>query len=168
MSPERFTYNLQKGFVVYMDSIKNLLIENPKGYPCAKIILSTDIDYKSLNLLPQVIEDIERTTKEVNPDIIPCIHLTHHSPYEVIIILYGMLPDILQICQTFYYAFGGWKALSDIKNSKHEEANSSKGNKNSRDVVNQEQITNIEFSIGAIHFKKETKSTVKKVEYYIN
>ena len=168
IKPETFPYNLQKGYTVYINNIKNMLIDNPNSFPCATINLLTSVDYKTLDLIPTIIEDIELTTKNINPLMSPCIQLTHHSPYEILITLYGILPDLLKVCQTFYYAFGGIKSFSDIKKSRHEKTENQFTAISTNDTIVQENFKQIDLSIGPIKFKKETKSVVKKMEYYIN
>lgn len=168
IKPEKFPYNIQKGYAVFMNNIKNILLDNPNSYPCATILLSTDIDIESIHLLSIVIKDIENVTNSINPSIMPCIQLTHHSPYEVWIMLYGLLPDLLTICQTFYYTFGGIKSISDIKKSIHEKTENQNYDISSNHIIAQENLSNINFSFGPIKFNKETKRVVKKMEYYIN
>ncbi len=168
IKPETFPYNLQKGYMLYINNIKNILIDNPNCYPCATINLLTSVDYKTLHLIPIIIQDIELTTKNINPLLSPCIQLTHHSPYEILITLYGMLPDLLRVCQTFYYAFGGIKSFSDIKKSKHEKTENQFTTTNVNNIIVEESFKQVDLSIGHIKLKKETKSTVKKMEYYIN
>ncbi len=170
IKPSELPYNLQKGYTVYMDNIRNLLIENPKGYPCARIFLSTEMDCNTLDMLPIIIKDIEKIIHNINSQLSPCIQLTHHSPYEILIVLYGMLPDLLQICQTFYYLFGGIKAFSEIKKSKNEKTknNVSASSTESDAIITQENISKVDFSIGPLHLKKETMSVVKELKYNIN
>ncbi len=168
IKPESFPYNLQKSYTVYMNNIKSILIENPQDHPCATITLTTTINCKTLNLLPGIIEDIENTIKNINPMIKPCIQLTHHSPYEICIILYSIIPELLTICQTFYYAFGGMKSFLDIRKSKHEKAVNKAVSVDTSDIILDERSTNVNLSIGPFKFSKETKAVVKKVEYYIN
>lgn len=166
IDPAKLSFNMQKGYAVYIDNIRKMLIENPYNYPCARIHLVTEINIETLDAVPLVLSDIENLIAKVNSEISPIIQLTHHSPYEFLILLYGLLPDLLLICQTFYYAFGGVKSFSDIKNSKHEKTTSKSDGKD--DIIVQEKTTDFEFSLGPIHLRKETKKVVKKMEYTIN
>lgn len=168
IKPEKFPYNIQKGYAVFMNNIKSILLDNPNGYPCATILLSTNIDIESIDLLSLVIKDVENVTSLISPSITPCIQLTHHSPYEIWIMLYGLLPDLLTICQTFYYTFGGIKSLSDIKKSMHEKTENQNYDVSTNHIIAQEKLTSINLSFGPIKFNKETQRVVKKMEYYIN
>lgn len=168
IKPETFPYNLKKGYNVYMGNIKNILIDNPNNCPCATINLSTTINCKTLELIPEVIKDIEAAIRIVNPLLLSSIKLIHHSPYDILITLYGILPELLAICQTFYYAFGGIKTLSELKKSRHERAENHSQNFNANKIIEQTKSKNLTFSAGPFQFKKETSSVVKKIEYYIH
>ena len=167
INPNSFSYNLKRGYAIYMDRIKAFLVDNPEGLPYAQIRLSTSIDYSTLNQLPVVIKDIEDAIASVNGIGNSSIQLTHNSPYEVLVTIYGILPDLLMMCQMFYYAFGGIKALHEIKKSRHEKAKNNSHitkNKSSEKEVN----STMELSLGKIHFRKETKTVIKEIEYNIH
>lgn len=170
INPNKFPYNIQKGYIHYMDEIKNILIDNPHGYPQINIELLTNISSKEPEKLTPLIKEIENIIYSVNSNISPCIQISHHSPYEIIISAFGHLTEILMICQIFYYSFGGLKSLNDLKNSRYGKAtNNNKSDKKS-DKTNKnhkEKYTKTEFSIGPIHFTRETTSLVNSVEYYI-
>lgn len=169
VDPEKLPYNLQKGHLIYMDNIKNILLDNPFGYPCGRIELSTNIEIDEQEKLVSLLKDIEKVITSVDPQISPCLQITHHSPFDILIIIYSKLPEILLVCQIFYYSFGGYKLFDDIKNNRHESAtNNDSGNVKADGILTEERAQSLNFSIGPIHFQKESKSFVKKVEYFIH
>lgn len=168
VKPEELPYHLLKSYLVYIKNIQNLLLDNPSQFPTAQLILSTDIDENARHYLIHIIDDIEATIQTVDTNISPMIQLTHHSPYEILVFMSAELPTLLQICQTFYYTFGGIKNLKDISGSRHEKTT----NKQNKDTINNtesKKTLNISLSFGlmSVNFHKETIDHVKSSEYFI-
>lgn len=169
--PDNFPHYLRKSYNSHIENIKHILVDNPNGHPEAHILLKTDIvaldDPEMLDLLKAVETNIEA----IAPGTQSSIQLTKHSPYDVLIILCGALPEILQVCQAFYYASGGMKAISDIKNSLKEHAENHSKSKRSSNPDSDIQVSKkVEFSLGkTIMFKYETEyiKHVKSMEYTV-
>lgn len=169
--PNNFPHYLQKSYNSYIENIKRILVDNPNGYPEAQILLKTDIIAIDSTAMSSLLKCIETNVEDNAPGTISSIQLTKHSPYEVLIVLCGALPEILQICQAFYYALGGVKAISDIKNSLKERTENRTKNKKLQNPSNDiRRNKKIEFSLGKIvMFKYEAEYTqhVKSMEYTI-
>lgn len=170
--PENFPNYLKKIYNTYIENIKHILVDNPNDYPQAHIILKTDIETLGDVDMPLLLESIESNMQELAPEIDCSIQLTHHSPYDVIIVLCGLLPDILNVCQVFYYTLGGTKALADIKNSLKERTDNHTNKLTpKKDEQNIKSAEHIELSVGKIFtFKmdKEYTKRVKSMEYTIH
>ena len=166
--PEKLPYHLMKSYLAYIKNIQNLLLENPSQYPTAQIILRTDIEENSRTKLIHIIDDIESITKTVNENIAPIIQLTHHSPYEIAAFICAELPTLLQVCQIFYYTFGGLKSLKDLGHSRHEKTTNKRRIEKTNDRDTQNSL-NVSMSIGgvSINIHKETIEHVKTSEYFI-
>lgn len=169
--PNTFPHYLQKSYNSYIENIKRILVDNPNGYPEAQILLKTDITAIDSTAMSGLLKSIEVNVEDIAPGTITSIQLTKHSPYEVLIVLCGALPEILQACQAFYYALGGVKTLSDIRNSLKERTENHTKIKGSPSPDNDiHKSKKVEFSLGKIvMFKYETEYTkhVKSMEYTI-
>ncbi len=179
IQPDKVPYNVKKGYINYIDEIKNILLNNSNEYPCATIELTTNIKCNEPENLTPIVIDTEKVIRNINPDITSKIEISHHSPYELFITIFGKLHDILTICQIFYYSFGGVKAIKDIENSRHEKASNKHNewdNENLLTVLRERNpkvfeekvCKKLDYSIGPIKFQKKTKTVIKSVEYYIN
>lgn len=167
--PEKLPYHLMKSYLVYIKNIQNLLLDNPSQYPTAQLILKTDIDDTNRNNLLPIINDLETTINVINSDVSPVIQLKHHSPYEIIVFICAELPVLLQICQTFYYTFGGLKSLKDLIGSRHEKTQNNKRNSDSMNNTQTQKSIDVSLNIGvlSVNFHKETTEHVKSSEYFI-
>lgn len=171
--PENLPYHLLKSYLSYIKNIQNLLLDNPSQYPKAQFILETDIDEKNRDKLISVIDDLENVISQFDTNISSTIQLTHHSPYELILFICAEMPLLLQICQTFYYTFGGIKSLQDISGSKHEKTKNikrtSRPSNKGTDNKELQNSVNIDLKIGGMNFSfhKETIKHVKSTEYFI-
>ena len=168
IKPEKLPYHLLKSYLVYIKNIQNLLLENPSQYPTAQIILRTNIEENNRAQLIHIIDDIESITKTVDTNVNPIIQLTHHSPYEIVAFICAELPTLLQVCQVFYYTFGGLKSLNDLGQSRHEKTT----NKNRIDKTKNKDTKhnlNVSVNVGGlnINIHKETIEHVKTSEYFI-
>ena len=173
ITPDNFPHYLRKNYNTYIENIKYILVDNPYNNPQAHILLKTDIETLGDMDMLLLLESIETNINDLAPNIDTSIQLTRHSPYEVFIVLCGMLPEILTVCQIFYYSLGGTKAFSDIKNSLKEKTdNHIKGdNANNTDNNDIESIKRIELSVGkffSFKFEKEYIKRVKSIEYTIH
>lgn len=171
--PDKFPHYMRKSYNTYIENIKYILVDNPYNNPQAHILLKTDIEALGDIDMSLLLESIETNINDLAPNIDVSIQLTHHSPYDVVIILCGMLPEILTVCQIFYYSLGGTKAFSDLKNSfKEKTDNHTKIAKtNSVDNNDVESIKRIELSVGKIFsfkLEKEYTKRVKSMEYTIH
>ena len=118
-----------------------------------------------------LLESIETNISNLVPDIDVSIELTRHSPYDVAIVLYGLLPEILTVCQIFYYSLGGTKSFSDLKNSLKEKTNNNTNVAKTNNIDDVESIKRIELSVGkffSFKFEKEYTKRVKSMEYTIH
>lgn len=164
--PDNFPHYLRKSYNSYIENIKYILVDNPYNNPEAVIVLKTDITSLEGNSMAELLMSVESNIKEIASNVDFVIKLTHHSPYDVMITLIGNLPEILAICQIFYYSLGGVKAFSDLRNSKKEKTEK----KNNHSKKDDEKINEeIELSIGKISFKykKEYSKHVDSLEYTI-
>lgn len=168
IKPEQLPYHLMKSYLVYIKNIQNLLLENPSQYPTAQIILKTDIDENERKKLIHIIDDIETIINNIDTNILPTIQLTHHSPYEIVAFICAELPTLLQVCQVFYYTFGGLKSLKDLGQSRHEKTINNKKirEKNNKEIKHNLNVT---MNIGkfSIDIHKETIEHVESSEYFI-
>ncbi len=171
--PDKFPHYLRKSYNTYIENIKYILVENPYDNPQAHIILKTDIETLADIDMLRLLESIETNIRDLAPNIDTTIELTRHSPYDIAIVLYGLLPEILTVCQIFYYSLGGTKSFSDLKNSLKEKTNNNITDANSNNVDNNEveSIKRIELSVGkffSFKLEKEYTKRVKSMEYTIH
>lgn len=171
--PDKFPHYLRKSYNTYIENIKYILVDNPYNNPQAHIILKTDIETLADIDMLRLLESIETNISDLAPNIDTTIELTRHSPYDIAIVLYGLLPEILTVCQIFYYSLGGTKSFSDLKNSLKEKTNNNIADTNSNNVDNNEveSIKRIELSVGKLFsfkLEKEYTKRVKSMEYTIH
>lgn len=121
-TPNNMPLNQLKSYSYHLRNIKGILIENPQNFPTATITFSTNIMPYDVDQLSPLLKYIEQNIYENFPSVAPKIQISHHSPYEVEVLVSALLPELLTICQMFYYTFGGIKALKDIISSRHEKA----------------------------------------------
>lgn len=169
--PNNFPYYLCKIYNTYIENIKHILVDNPYENPEANILIKTDINSIGDCDMRKLLLSIESNIEKIVPNVNTYIQLTHHSPYDILIILYGALPDILTICQIFYYLMGGSKSFSELKGSRREKVN--KNVKQTSDPYQETQedaIKRIELSFGnffQFKYEKEFTKRVKSLEYTI-
>lgn len=171
--PDKFPHYLRKSYNTYIENIKYILVDNPYNNPQAHIILKTDIETLADTDMPLLLESIETNINDLAPNIDTSIELTRHSPYDIAIVLYGMLPEILTVCQIFYYSLGGTKLFSDLKNSLKERTDNNtkvakSNNINDNDI---ESTKRIELSVGkffSFKLEKEYTKRVRSMEYTIH
>lgn len=165
--PRDFPHYLLKSYNTYIENIKHILVNNPYENPEAYIVLKTDIETLSDMDMSQLLMSIEVNIHKLAPNADTTLQLTRHSPYDIIIVLYGMLPEILNVCQAFYYTLGGVKSYSDLKKSSKERTDRKDNPANHGNNIEEER--RIELSIGKnFSFKKEYTKRVKSMEYTIN
>lgn len=165
--PNDFPHYLRKSYNSYIENIKYILVDNPYNKPVAEIRLQTDIETLNDADMAQLLMAIETNIKELAPNVDSTIQLVHHSPYDIIITLCGILPDILTVCQVFYYSLGGIKAYSDLKGSRKEKVVKKQPHTNKLD---QQKSKRIELSVGKIFsfkYEKEYTKRVESLEYII-
>ena len=167
--PEKLPYHLMKSYLSYIKNIQNMLLDNPSQYPTAQIILKSDIGESERIKLIHIIDDIESIVQNVGYSISPIIQLTHHSPYEIIVFICAELPTLLQICQIFYYTFGGLKNLKELGQSRHEKTVNNPKQHEKINKNNIKQTLNVSVAIGGINISihKETIQHIKSSEYFI-
>lgn len=172
--PDKFPHYLKKSYTTYIENIKYILVDNPYNNPQAHIILKTDIESLADKDMSHLLESIETNINDLAPDIDTSIELTRHSPYDIAIVLYGLLPEILTVCQIFYYSLGGTKSFSDLQNSLKEKTdNNTKVTQtnNKDDNKDVQSIKRIELSVGkffSFKLEKEYTKRVKSMEYTIH
>lgn len=170
--PNNYPHYLRKSYNLYIENIKHLLVDNPYGYPEAKILLKTNIETLEDPDMSKLLTSIETNIRELAPSVDAEIQLTHHSPYDVLVVLYGALPEILTVCQMFYYVLGGAKAYSEIKNSLNEKTHKKKLSHSPNNAEeNEESVKRVELSVGkffSFKYEKEYSKRVESVEYTIN
>lgn len=170
--PNSYPHYLRKNYNSYIENIKHVLVDNPSGYPEAKILLKTNIETLDDADMPLLLTAIDTNIRDLAPDINTEIKLTHHSPYDVLIVLYGALPEILMVCQMFYYVLGGTKAYSEIKNSLNEKTKKKTSLISPTDSKEDKKtVKRIELSVGkffSFKYEKEYSKRVESVEYTIN
>ena len=160
--PEKLPHYLIKSHNTYMENIKKILVSNPNNYPTAHILLKTNIISLGDSDMLGLLKCIEVNIKEIAPNAVCSIELTHHSPYDILIVLYGLMPELLSACQMLYYSLGGIKSYIDIKRSCKE-----KTINNIRICPGQEEksVKNVEISLGKNTFSfKYHKEYIKRVE----
>lgn len=171
--PDNFPHYLRKSYNTYIENIQYILVDNPYNNPQAHIILKTDIETLADIDMSLLLKSIETNINDLAPNIDTSIELTRHSPYDIAIVLYGMLPEILTVCQIFYYSLGGTKAFSDLKNSLKEKTDNNRKVVKSNNIDNNdvESIKRIELSVGkffSFKLEKEYIKRVKSMEYTIH
>ena len=163
--PDKFPHYLRKNYNTYIENIKYILVDNPHDQPEADILLKTNIDSLDDGDMLRLLGSIEENVMELAPAVDSTIHLTHHSPYDIVITLIGAMPDILRICQTFYYCLGGMKAFSDLRKSKKEKTIKNVEIRQSGcEKSDQEVAKRIELSVGRVFSFKYEKDFIKRVE----
>ena len=171
INPDKFPHYLRKSYNTYIENIKHILVDNPYDNPEANIMLNTNINSLSEVDMGKLLTSIETSLEELAPEVDASIHLTHHSPYDILIVLYGALPDILMVCQMFYYTLGGAKAFSDLKNSRNEKViNKNLKHPPRTSKTNEELIKRIELSMGksfVFKYEKEVNKRIESLEYTI-
>ena len=167
--PEKLPYHQLKSYSTYMENIKSILLENPHGYPSATITIGTNVLPNNMDQLAPLLKAVETNLHDLLPEVAPRIQITHHSPYDVIIFLYATLPELLRVCQMFYYTFGGLKSLKDIASSRHEKAIRQPKVPETNAIVTKKNIKKktVSLSIRGFHYQKECETLVESVEYLI-
>lgn len=172
VDPTNYPHYLRKSYNSYIENIKHILVDNPYNYPEARILLKTDIETLADSDMSGLLNSIETNIRGLAPSVDASIQLTHHSPYDVLIVLYGALPELLTVCQVFYYALGGMKAYSDLKHSLKEKA---KKNEIAKVPANshkdKKSVKRVELSVGKVFsfkYEKEYTKRVESIEYSIN
>lgn len=171
IEPDNFPHYLQKSYNTYIENIKRILVDNPNGDPEAHIILKTDILSLNDPAMLGLLNAVEANIDSLAPNAISSIQLTKHSPYEILVVLCGALPQILQVCQVFYYALGGMKTMSDIKKSlRGHTENRTKGKQAKQPSSNIHKKEKIQLSVGKtviFKFEKEYTEHVNSMEYTV-
>ena len=166
--PDKFPYYMRKNYSTYIENIKHILVDNPYDNPEGRILLKTDIVSLDNNDMTNLLMSIETNITELAPKVNCTITLTHHSPYEILIVLYGTMPDILMVCQTFYYGLGGIKAFSDLQKSRYEKLIKRSDTNNAKS--NQTIKKRMELSFGeffSFKYEKEFVAHIESLEYNI-
>lgn len=167
INPDKFPHYLRKNYNTYIENIKYILVDNPYENPEADIVLKTNITSLTDTDMSQLLIAVQENIDEIAPNIDTVIQLTHHSPYEILIKIVGALPEILMVCQIFYYCLGGTKSISDLKNSRNEKIKKTQPNvEKSVD----KQTKRIELGIGkffTFKYEKEYTKNVEALEYTI-
>lgn len=173
INPNKFPHYLKKSYNTYIENIKHILVDNPYNNPEANILLKTNINSLKGNEMAQLLMSIENYIDELAPEVDTSIQLTHHSPYDILIVLYGALPDLLAVCQMFYYTLGGTKAFSELRES-HKEKTTKRNEPQSSDPdiepEKQESVKRIELSVGKFFqfkYEKIFNQHVESLEYTI-
>lgn len=165
--PDDFPHYLRKSYNTYIENIKYILVDNPHENPEASILLKTDIVSLEGDDMAKLLMSIESNINELAPNVDTIVKLTHHSPYDVMVTVIGALPEILLICQVFYYGLGGAKSFSDLKKSRKEKVEK-KYPQTRKD--NEKSNKEIEISVGNIFnfkYKKEYTKHVNSLEFNI-
>lgn len=163
--PDKFPHYLRKSYNTYIENIKYILVDNPYDNPEANILLKTNIDSLNDGDMAQLLIAIETNIKDLAPKVDASIQLTHHSPYDIVIALCGALPEILNVCQIFYYSLGGAKTLSELKGSRKERiVKKDQKQQPNPESMAQESTKRIELSIGKFFSFKYEKEFIKRVE----
>lgn len=168
--PNKFPHYLRKSYNTYIENIRYILVDNPYNNPEAELLLKTDIESLSDADMGKLLMSIETNIKELAPHTDVRIQLTHHSPYDVVVFLCGTLPEILAVCQTFYYCLGGIKTLSELRKSKKEKTTKVTSCNPESKNIKQEKKKRIEISLGknfTFKYEKEYTEHVEALEYTI-
>ena len=172
VEPNNFPHYLQKSYNTYIENIKRILVDNPNNNPEAHILLKTDIVSLDDLAMHKLLNAVEANIDNLAPDAIFSIQLTKHSPYEILIVICEELPLILQVCQSFYYALGGLKSLSDIAKSMRERTdNHAKKNQAQKPNSAIHKKKHIELSLGrkvVFKFEEEYTEHVISMEYTVH
>lgn len=173
-SPNDLSRHQLKSYTSYMNNIKSILLENPNEFPTARIIISTNVMPGNIEKIAPLLNTIESNISNNFPTLNSKIQISHHSPYDIEIIISAVLPELLTVCQLFYYGFGGIKSLKDIISSRHEKYNKGKtkqldDNKPSKKRTNKTGSKKISLKLGSFEFKyeKTCEEMVNSVEYII-
>ena len=170
---EILPYYQKKSYSAYMENIKNLLVDAPNEHQTAYIIIESNIEAPNIEMLMPLLSAIELNMQEIIPNLAPRIEISHNSPYNIILIISAALSSLLQVCQSFYYAFGGAKSIKELAGSKREKITKEDIDKNLQENnVEQSKHTNNEAAVRS-KSKKLSLSLgkltlqVESVEYFI-
>ena len=164
INPNGFPYNIQKGYIHYMDEIKDILIENPNNLPRADIELITTIPSNKPEELTPIIAEIETIFSEVSPNTSPYIQISHNSPYKILIFFYEHLNEIESICKIVYYSLGAAKLFSELQKYKKSKI----VNSNLSSNTYKDKQTETSLVLGPIRFSRKTKEKIKSAEFCIS
>lgn len=165
-------WGLIKGFAS-IKSIKNILLENPNNLPTAHINILTNIKPGEIKKVAPLLSAIEHNISKTYPSINPRIQISHHSPYDIEVIISALLPELLTVCQLFYYGFGGVKALKDIISSRHEKFNKKDIHKRLKTDTKKEskkiesKKVSLKLGIFEFNYSSECEEIVESIEYLI-
>lgn len=169
-SPNELSRHQLKSYVSYLENIKNILLNNPNKLPTAHINILTNVIPGDIEKLIPLLKTIEYNISKSYPSIIPQIQISHHSPYNIEIIISALLPEVLTICQLFYYGFGGVKSLKDIISSRHEKIDK-KNTKKKLEPKSSKLSTSKKLSVKmgkfSFDYSRECEEIVESVEYLI-
>lgn len=170
ISANDLSYHELKSYVSYIENIKNILLDNPNGYPSAHLHFYTKIKPNEIEKTFLLILEIEKSITTNYPSISPRIQISHHSPYEIEVLISALLPELLTICQLFYYAFGGIKSLKDITDSRHEKTKNTPKQLPSTKSTIKKKSKKVSVKIGKASFEysKECIEEVESMEYLIS
>ena len=170
ISANDLSYHELKSYVSYIENIKNILLDNPNGYPSAHLHFYTKIEPNEIEKTFLLVQEIEKSITTNYPSISPRIQISHHSPYEIEVFISALLPELLTICQLFYYAFGGIKSLKDITDSRHEKTKKAPKQLPSKKNTKKKKSKKVSVKIGKASFEysKECIEEVESMEYLIS
>lgn len=167
ISANDLSYHELKSYVSYIENIKNILLDNPNGYPSAHLHFYTKIEPNEIEKTFLLVQEIENSITTNYPSISPRIQISHHSPYEIEILISALLPELLTICQLFYYAFGGIKSLKDITDSRHEKTPKQLPLKKSTKKKKSKKVS-VKIGKASFEYSKECIEDVESMEYLIS
>lgn len=172
-SPNKMPRHQLKSYVSYLENIKNILLENPNNLPTAHINILTNIKPGEIKKVAPLLSAIEHNISKTYPSINPRIQISHHSPYDIEVIISALLPELLTVCQLFYYGFGGVKALKDIISSRHEKFNKKDIHKRLKTDTKKEskkiesKKVSLKLGIFEFNYSSECEEIVESIEYLI-
>lgn len=170
ISANDLSYHELKSYVSYIENIKNILLDNPNGYPSAHLHFYTKIEPNEIEKTFLLVQEIEKSITTNFPSISPRIQISHHSPYEIEVLISALLPELLTICQLFYYAFGGIKSLKDITDSRHEKTKKTPKQLPSKKstIKKKSKIVSVKIGKASFEYSKECIEEVESMEYLIS
>lgn len=170
ISANDLSYHELKSYVSYIANIKNILLDNPNGYPSAHLHFYTKIQPNEIEKTFLLVQEIEKSITINYPSISPKIQISHHSPYEIEVFISALLPELLTICQLFYYAFGGVKSLKDIIDSRHEKTEKKPKQLPLQKNIIKKKSKKVSVKIGkaCFEYSKESTEEVENMEYLIS